>query len=58
MTEHSFQGIHFLLKKRRKCNLCVRYVLLPMCRVAHFFSINLREYAIPTDRLLSMQILC
>src|SRR6516162_10006213 len=35
ITEHSFQGIHFLPKKRRKCNLCVRYVLSPMCRVAH-----------------------
>src|SRR5215469_10544425 len=35
MTEHSLQGIHFLLKKGRKCNLCVRYVLSPMCQAAH-----------------------
>src|SRR5438552_18808295 len=35
ITEHSFQGIHFLLKKRRKCNPCVRYVLSPMSQVAH-----------------------
>src|SRR5580704_2762097 len=26
---------HSLPKKGRKCNLCVRYDLLPMCRVAH-----------------------
>src|ERR1700730_7878921 len=26
---------HSLPKKREKCNLCVRYDLLPMCRVAH-----------------------
>jgi hypothetical protein len=35
MTEHSFQGIHFLLKKRRKCNPCVRYEMSPMCQAAH-----------------------
>jgi hypothetical protein len=35
MTEHSFQGIHSSSRKRRKCNPCVRYDLLPMCRVAH-----------------------
>src|SRR5262249_5426208 len=35
MTEHSFQGIHFLLEKRRKCNPCVRYEMSPMCQAAH-----------------------
>src|SRR5579864_6152042 len=34
MTEHSFHGIHFPPRKGRKCNLCVRYDLLPMSRVA------------------------
>jgi hypothetical protein len=39
LTEHSFQGIHFLLKKRRKCNPCdVRYVLSPMSQVAHNYA--------------------
>ena len=28
---------HSLPKKREKCNLCVRYDLLPMCRVAHTY---------------------
>src|ERR1700740_951621 len=35
ITEHSFHGIHFPPRKGRKCNLCVRYNLLPMSRVAH-----------------------
>src|SRR5580765_3486217 len=35
ITEHSFHGIHFPPRKGRKCNLCVRYDLLPMSRVAH-----------------------
>src|SRR5215471_18862541 len=34
ITEHSFHGIHFPPRKGRKCNLCVRYDLLPMSRVA------------------------
>jgi len=29
ITEHSFHGIHFLPRKRKQCNLCVRYVLGP-----------------------------
>src|SRR5947207_7669183 len=28
-------------EKERKCNLCVRYDLLPMCRVAHTVSLRL-----------------
>src|SRR5262252_8655077 len=52
MTEHSFQGIHFLLKKRRKCNLCVRYVLLPMCRVAHRFWEMMSSSRVPRSFLL------
>jgi hypothetical protein len=35
ITEHSFHGIHFPPRKGTKCNLCVRYDLLPMSRVAH-----------------------
>jgi Acetyltransferase (GNAT) domain len=31
-------------KKRRKCNPCVRYVLSPMCRVAHLVPRNLRVF--------------
>ena len=46
ITEHSFHGIHFLLKKRRKCNLCVRYVLLPMCRVAQRTYILFESWAL------------
>ncbi len=34
ITEHSFHGITSSLKKGRKCNLCVRYDLSPMSRVA------------------------
>ena len=33
MTEHSFQGIAFSPKGKKR-NLCVRYDLLPMCWVA------------------------
>jgi hypothetical protein len=44
MTEHSFHGIHFLLKESRKCNICVRYVLLPMCRVAQTPYVEVRPF--------------
>jgi hypothetical protein len=47
ITEHSFQGITPSPPKRRKCNLCVRYDVLPMSQAggrwtlirpkAHFF---------------------
>src|SRR6266478_2861545 len=46
ITEHSFQGIHFLLKKRRKCNPCVRCVLSPMSQVAHE-SLTRKEWQVP-----------
>ena len=35
ITEHSFHGITPPLEKREKCNLCVRYDVLPMSRAAH-----------------------
>src|SRR4051812_3316043 len=38
MTEHSFHGIHFPPRKGKKCNLCARYDLSPMCRVGHNHS--------------------
>ena len=38
MTEHSFHGIHFPPRKGRKCNLCVRYDLSPMCRVGQSYA--------------------
>src|SRR5580765_1357406 len=40
ITEHSFHGIHFPPRKGRKCNLCVRYNLLPMSRVAPFLRLT------------------
>jgi hypothetical protein len=42
MTEHSFDGIHFVPEKGKKCNPCVRYDLLPLCRLAHPQSVIYR----------------
>src|SRR5690348_11965023 len=36
ITELSFHGFHFPAPfQAKKCNPCLRYVLLPMCRAAH-----------------------
>jgi hypothetical protein len=32
--------LHFLPFRGRKCNLCLRYEVLPMCRVAHFSKLE------------------
>jgi len=49
MTEHSFHGIYFPPRKGRKCNLCVRYVLLPMSRVAHYTQIAPKKVDVAGD---------